>query len=66
MEAIYFGNDSGWWREKPADDNKLGPWVMADIENGRPVCRPTTNLCSRFSSVTLSNLYIPNVPYPYP
>ena len=36
MEAIYFGNDSGWWREKPADDNKLGPWVMADIENGRP------------------------------
>jgi len=37
MEAIYFGNDSGWWREKPADDNKLGPWVMADIENGRPV-----------------------------
>ena len=38
MEAIYFGNDSGWWREKPADDNKLGPWIMADIENGRPVC----------------------------
>jgi hypothetical protein len=34
MEAIYFGNDSNWWREKPAADNKLGPWIMADIENG--------------------------------
>ena len=65
MEAIYFGNDSGWWREKPADDNKLGPWVMADIENGRPdVCRP--QISARDSSVTLSNLYIPNVPYPHP
>ena len=65
MEAIYFGNDSGWWREKPADDNKLGPWVMADIENGRPtICRPQNS--ARDSSVTLSNLYIPNVPYPHP
>ena len=64
MEAIYFGNDSGWWREKPADDNKLGPWVMADIENGRPVC--SAQISARDSSVTLSNLCIPNVPYPHP
>eukprot|EP00930_Biecheleria_cincta_P032041 TRINITY_DN22230_c0_g1_i1.p1 TRINITY_DN22230_c0_g1~~TRINITY_DN22230_c0_g1_i1.p1 ORF type:complete len:516 (-),score=59.96 TRINITY_DN22230_c0_g1_i1:58-1605(-) len=32
MEAIYFGNDETWWRERPA--NKTGPWIMADIENG--------------------------------
>jgi hypothetical protein len=32
MEAIYFGNDEAWWRERPA--NKTGPWIMADIENG--------------------------------
>ena len=63
MEAIYFGNDSGWWREKPADDNNLGPWVMADIENGRPV---SAQISARDSSVTLSNLCIPNVPYPHP
>ena len=32
MEAIYFGSDANWWRERPA--NKTGPWIMADIENG--------------------------------
>ena len=29
MEAIYFGNSSGWSRGAGT-----GPWVMADIENG--------------------------------
>ena len=29
MEAIYWGNSSGW--SKGAGK---GPWVMADIENG--------------------------------
>jgi non-reducing end alpha-L-arabinofuranosidase len=29
MEAIYFGNSSGWGRAKGK-----GPWIMADLENG--------------------------------
>jgi hypothetical protein len=38
MEAIYFGSDVGWNREKPK--NMTGgpmdeaPWIGADIENG--------------------------------
>jgi hypothetical protein len=27
MEALYFGNDEAWWRERPT--NKSGPWIMA-------------------------------------
>lgn len=50
MEAIYFGNDETWWRERPA--NKTGPWIMADVENGMyagddnidPNAVPTWNL----------------------
>lgn len=29
MEALYFGNSSGWGR-----GDGHGPWVMADLENG--------------------------------
>lgn len=29
MEAIYFGNSSGWGK-----GNGTGPWIMADLENG--------------------------------
>ena len=29
MEAIYFGNSTGWGRGQGA-----GPWIMADMENG--------------------------------
>lgn len=32
MEALCFGNSTGYWRKKPKDGT--GPWIMADIENG--------------------------------
>lgn len=40
MEAIYIGNDTDWWRERPTPPNsndnesKRGPFVMADFEDG--------------------------------
>eukprot|EP00035_Acanthoeca_spectabilis_P005978 m.119347 g.119347 ORF g.119347 m.119347 type:complete len:496 (-) comp13291_c0_seq1:2369-3856(-) len=32
MEAIYFGNSTKWWKNKPK--NTTGPWVCADLEQG--------------------------------
>lgn len=33
MEAIYFGNDSQWWREWPTGaQHQRGPFIMADFE----------------------------------
>eukprot|EP01048_Picozoa_sp_COSAG05_P018377 COSAG05_NODE_2675_length_2779_cov_1.849254_3_plen_171_part_00 len=34
MEAIYVGNDSQWWRERPTADHQRGPFIMADFEDG--------------------------------
>ena len=40
MEAIYIGNDTDWWRERPTPPNsnnnesKRGPFIMADFEDG--------------------------------
>jgi hypothetical protein len=38
MEAIYFGNCTGWGKGSGS-----GPWVMADIENGLWACNVTPN-----------------------
>ena len=34
MEAIYFGNSTKWWHDKPSNASDMGPWICADLEQG--------------------------------